>query len=66
MGQHQNILIAGGTGFIGQAFVKDRLNRGDSITVLGRSQKKNYRDLSVYCDGINVGSITARNGHKCI
>ena len=34
-----NILIAGGTGFIGQALVKDRLNRGDKVTVLGRNRE---------------------------
>jgi uncharacterized protein len=38
--EHQNILIAGGTGFIGQALVRDRLRSGDHVTVLGRSQKK--------------------------
>ena len=35
-----NILIAGGTGFIGQALVHDRLQRGDQVTILGRSTKK--------------------------
>lgn len=37
---HSTILIAGGTGFIGQALVADRLKSGDAITVLGRDLKK--------------------------
>lgn len=37
---HTKILIAGGTGFIGQALVRDRLKRGDKVTVLGRNITK--------------------------
>lgn len=38
-----HLLVAGGTGFIGQALVDDRLKRGDEITVLGRSINKIQR-----------------------
>jgi uncharacterized protein (TIGR01777 family) len=36
----KTILVAGGTGFIGQAFIKHRLELGDKIIVLGRNQQK--------------------------
>lgn len=35
-----SILIAGGTGFIGQALVNERIKYGDHVTVLGRSRRK--------------------------
>ena len=41
--QHFQLLIAGGTGFIGQALIADRLKRGDTITVLGRNIDKIHR-----------------------
>jgi len=46
-----NILIVGGTGFIGQALVKDRLGRDDTVTVLGRRDGKIKRlfGSSVHC-----------------
>ncbi len=34
------ILVAGGTGFIGQALINDQLKRGNKIIVLGRNQHK--------------------------
>ena len=35
-----NILVAGGTGFVGNPLVKSLLSRGDSVTVLTRSIEK--------------------------
>ena len=35
-----NILITGGTGFVGKALVTALLSRGDSVTVLTRSIEK--------------------------
>lgn len=42
------LLIAGGTGFIGKAFVTHRLKQGDTITVLGRDNKKTKTVFSSY------------------
>lgn len=49
------ILIAGGTGFIGKAFVNHRLKKGDSITVLGRNTGKIKSVFSTH-PSINVMS----------
>ena len=35
-----NILVTGGTGFVGKALVESLLSRGDSVTVLTRSIEK--------------------------
>ena len=35
-----NILVTGGTGFVGKPLVESLLSRGDSITVLTRSIEK--------------------------
>ena len=35
-----NILVTGGTGFVGKPLVEALLSRGDSITVLTRSIEK--------------------------
>ena len=35
-----NILVTGGTGFVGKPLVKALLSRGDSVTVLTRSIEK--------------------------
>ena len=35
-----NILVTGGTGFVGKALVEALLSRGDSVTVLTRSIEK--------------------------
>jgi uncharacterized protein (TIGR01777 family) len=40
---HLRILVAGGTGFIGQAFIESRLELGDKITVVGRDKTKIVR-----------------------
>jgi len=42
------LLIAGGTGFIGQALVEHRLKFEDTITVLGRNNKKTRRVFSTH------------------
>ncbi len=51
--QNFHLLIAGGTGFIGQALVADRLKRDDNITVVGRSHEKIQR-----CFGDSVDALT--------
>ncbi len=35
-----NILVTGGTGFVGKPLVESLLSRGDSVTVLTRSIEK--------------------------
>lgn len=55
-----HILIAGGTGFIGKAFVNHRLKKGDSITVLGRNIGKIKRAFSAL-PSLNVMSWNELN-----
>lgn len=44
----KNVLITGGTGFVGKFLVKELLKKGYSVSVLSRSQYENNSDVSYY------------------
>ncbi len=48
-----NIIIAGGTGFVGQAVVKYCLDRGDSVTIISRSNDKVQKLFGLTVDFIS-------------
>ena len=50
-----NILITGGTGFIGQALAKNLIEQGHAVTVLSRSPDKVFK---ICGSGVNaLGSL---------
>ena len=53
----KNVLITGGTGFIGKQLTRLLLNRGFSVSILSRSDKKNTKDVSYYKWDVSKNSI---------
>ena len=45
-----NILVTGGSGFIGTNLVTDLINRGHSVTIYDKQQSETYPDLSIVGD----------------
>ena len=60
-----NILIAGGTGFIGQALIADRLKRGDKVIVLGRNQSKIQHCFSNRVTAVKWTDLTKETLANC-
>jgi NAD dependent epimerase/dehydratase family enzyme len=54
-----NIVIAGGTGFIGEALVRRLVERGDDVAVLSRNPAKVTTGRGVQWDGRGGGAWTA-------
>ncbi|MEM6822715.1 MAG: TIGR01777 family oxidoreductase [Verrucomicrobiota bacterium] len=52
----KKIVIAGGSGFLGQTLAQWFLSRGDQVIILTRKKRKGLLGESVLWDGINEGS----------
>ena len=49
------VIIAGGSGFLGQALASSLLKDGYEVVILGRSEKTGLHGKFVYWDGKNIG-----------
>lgn len=52
-----NVLISGGTGFIGKRLTAMLIDNNYSVSILSRSQKQNSADVSYYKWDVNTGFI---------
>ncbi|MGA9637011.1 TIGR01777 family oxidoreductase [Flavobacterium sp.] len=53
----KNILITGGTGFVGQNLARLLIEKGFSVSILSRTKKSNQESLFYYCWDIEKGTM---------
>ena len=53
----KNVLLTGGTGFIGKKLTELLIENGFSVSILSRTAKQNYADISYFQWDVESGTI---------